>query len=115
MKPIKALMIEPGMFPVRKELIPTNETFIQAISVGVQEIGGLEKIKIDESVYILYNRNAPLTLEGNRRVGKKIICGTFYIVAIEKDVPRSLTDKEIDKYTEKFSVIEFFDDWDVIS
>ena len=108
-------MIESGMFPVSKELLPTKEAFIQAISVGVQEIGEIEKLKIDESIYILYNSNAPLTLEGNRKIFDKIICGTFYIVAIEKGVPRSLTDSEAYKYMDRFSKIEFFDDWDVIN
>ena len=98
-----------------KDLLPTTEAFIQAISVGTSEIGELKKIKLDESVYIIYNDIAPLTLEGNRRVGNKIICGTFYVVAIEKGVPRSLTDVEALKYVDRFSKIEFFDDWDVIS
>ena len=115
MKPICTLMVEPGMLPVRKELLPTTEAFIQAISVGVSDIGDLKKIKLDEDVYILYNGNAPLELEGNRRIGKKIICGTFYVVAIENNIPRSLTKQEVEKYTDRFMEIETFDDWDVIS
>ena len=50
MKPICTLMVEPGMLPVRKELLPTTEAFIQAISVGLSDIGDLKKIKLDEYV-----------------------------------------------------------------
>lgn len=115
MKPIRALMIEPGMLPVRKELLPTTDALIQAISVGMSDIGDLKKIKLDEDIYIIYNGNASLELEGNRKVNGKIICGTFYIVGIENNEPRSLTDSELRKYTDRFIEIETFDDWDIIS
>ena len=114
MKPIKTLMIAPGELPSVKELLPTIEAFIQAISVGVQELGKIKRKQIDKDVYIIYNATAPLSLDGNRKVGKEIICGTFYVIAMNKDIPRSLTDKEIETYTERFHEIEMFDDWDVI-
>ena len=114
MKPIKAIMIEPGEFPKGKELMPTTEAFIQAISVGISEIGELKKIRLDEYIYIIYNGQAPLTFEGNRRIGKQIICGTFYIVAIEKGVPRSITNAEAIRFMDRFHEIETFDDWEVI-
>lgn len=115
MKPIRALMIEPGILPVKKELLPTTEALIQAISVGMADIGDMRKLKIDENIYIIYNSNAPLELEGNRKVIDKIICGTFYVVAMKDNKLRSLTDEELRKYTDRFMEIETFDDWDVIS
>ena len=115
MKPICTLMVEPGMLPVRKELLPTTEVFIQAISVGMTDVGEMRKMKIDDDIYIIYNGNAPLELEGNRSVNGNIICGTFYVVAIENNIPRSLTKQEVEKYTDRFMEIEIFDDWDVIS
>ena len=114
MKPIRTLMVAPGELPTVKELLPTTEAFIQAISVGSQELGKLKKKKIDKDVYIIYNSIAPLSLEGNRKVAKKIICGTFYVITIKKGLPCSLTNNEIEKYTERFFEIESYDDWDVI-
>lgn len=115
MKPIRALMVEPRMLPVKKELLPTTEALIQAISVGMSDIGDLKKIKLGEDIFVIYNGNSPLELEGNRKVGNQIICGTFYIIGMKNSKPRSLTDSELQKYTDRFMEIEIFDDWDVIS
>ena len=50
----------------------------------------------------------------NRQIGTRIIAGTFYIVGIHKGNLRSLTDKEIARFTVRFCDKEYHTDDDVL-
>ena len=78
--------------------IPRSSKFIKAL-IGNE----LYKIKLDENIMIIANRNANVT-EFNRIVGENIVLGTFIVVATKNRHRVSLTKKEIRKYTNMFKL-----------
>lgn len=95
---------------------PTKEAFESAVGAYLLEYGGVEAKRIDEGVYVLFNKDRFLTsLEPNRQIGDDIIVGTMFIVAVDKNrLPISLTDEQIEIYSSMFYGIEVFDDMDVV-
>lgn len=106
---IKILYIMPEK-EVQELKIPRSSKFIKAL-LGNE----LQKIKLDENVMIIANKNPNLT-EFNRIVAGNIILGTFIIVATKNKHRVSLTKKEIRKYTNMFKLrkhkrkIDFYKD-----
>ena len=90
---IKVLKIEPGKHPVADELETSIEAFNRAVSIGADEIGKACSKKLENSIYILYNPyGCYYDLQPNRKVGKEIIVGVFYVIGVDADYhPRSLT------------------------
>ena len=113
---IKVLMIEPCKHPVISYLDASLSALRNAVNINAVDEGDVKARRISKHIYILYNNAGSLSgLEANRKVGKDIISGTFYIVAVDKEYfPVSLTDKEADKYLKRFWNPESFDDTDVI-
>ena len=56
-----------------------------------------------------------LNLNGNRKVGKTIIAGTFFVVGVKNGVIASLTKENQDKYYKGFEKIEIYSDSEVAS
>ena len=53
--------------------------------------------------------------DGNRRLGKDIIAGTFYVIATDKqNHPCSMPEDIIKKYVFRFWDVEVFDDMELI-
>ena len=48
------------------------------------------------------------SLPGNRRVGDKVICGTFYIVRVKNGKLVSLSDTDVVKYSLEYWAPEHF-------
>ena len=113
---IRVVMVAPDDLP-RVVWMPVSlEAFRIAVNMGAEEYGDVKAMKIDDDIYILYHRFGCFAgLEGNRMVGNRIISGTFYVVAADKDgYPRSLTRKEAQKYMSMFWDMPDFDSIDVI-
>lgn len=107
---IKALKIAPlektEVCYVKNELRALQE----AVSIGADYVGLIEILDLDERTCILCNEEGKLiNLMPNRRVGDDIICGVFYVVGQDREGNlTSLTDEQIEHYSEVFGNIEYF-------
>lgn len=80
--------------------------FNQAVSIGASLEGEAEVKKIDEGIYILYNKEPYfIGLQPNRKIKDTYIMGTCYIIAADqRNRPRSLTNAELLQYYERFLI-----------
>lgn len=97
---LKILIVEPNKPPVISE-IEDDYKAMQNV------VGGLISsfYPFDDNAFIFCNDEGKLIgLEGNRRIGETVLAGTFFIVGDGHDGECiSLTDDQIQKYTEMFS------------
>ena len=101
---IRVLKIEVGEPPEIKE-IPNELSCLQ------YEVGGLiECIYLDDGSIAVCNEEGKLNgMEPNRRLGADIICGPFFICGDTNDGDfASLSEEQIQKYSEKFAEIQAF-------
>lgn len=110
-KEIKVLMVEPGKHPKVTMLKDDLDSLQKAVSIGADYQGLIEIISIGNGDCILCNEEGKLIgLKGNRRLGRDIIVGTFYIMGEDEDGNLvSLSEKKIQHYTEQFWLPEAFD------
>ena len=94
---------------------PQGRPYVAEIENGLepmQEIvrGSIEMVDLDESTSLVCNEEGKIQgLEGNRRIGRDIIAGTFLICGFnEEGESISLTDKQILKYYECFKEPEYY-------
>lgn len=103
-KTIRILKIEPQKAPFEKKINNDLE--------GIQgEVEGLfECIYLDDNCILVCNEEGKLNgMELNRRVGNDIIAGPFFIAGDNCDGEFiSLTDEQIEQYTNEFSKIQEF-------
>ncbi|WP_313232619.1 DUF3846 domain-containing protein [Tissierella praeacuta] len=103
-KTIRILKIEPQKLPFEKKINNDLE--------GIQgEVEGLfECIYLDDNCILVCNEEGKLNgMELNRRVGNDIIAGPFFIAGDSCDGEFiSLTDEQIEQYTNEFSKIQEF-------
>lgn len=117
-KEITVLKVEPLKKPsiciLRNEL----EELQKAVSIGADYTGLIEIIEIGnelgykgENVCLLCNEEGKLiSLPPNRRVGRDIICGVFYITGQNKDGDLdSLSEKAMKYYASYFKKAEIID------
>ena len=101
---ITVLKIEVGEPPEIKE-IPNELSGLQ------HEVGGLiECVYLDDGSIAVVNEEGKLNgMEPNRRLGADIICGPFFVCGDSLDGDfASLSEEQIQKYTEKFVEITGF-------
>ena len=103
-KTIRILKIEPQNLPYKKEIANDLE--------GIQgEVEGLfECIYLEDNCILVCNEEGKLNgMELNRRVGNDIIAGPFFIVGDSQDGEFvSLSDEQIEKYTQEFGKVQEF-------
>jgi hypothetical protein len=107
---IKALKVTPLERPEICYLENNLESLQKAASIGAEYVGLIEIIDLDERACIVCNEEGKLiNLMPNRRLGDDIICGVFYVTGQndEGDLA-SLTDEQIEYYSEVFGNIEYF-------
>jgi hypothetical protein len=107
---IKVLKVAPLEKPEICYLENKLEALQKAVSIGADYVGLIEILDLDERTCILCNEERKLiNLMPNRRVGDDIICGVFYVTGQndEGDLA-SLTDEQIEHYSEVFGNIEYF-------
>jgi len=112
---IAVLMVEPGKHPVVTTLKNDLDSLQKAVSIGAEAQGLIELITIENGVCILCNEEGKLLgLEGNRRVGRDIITGVFYVVGEDgKGDLASLPQAKIEEYEKRFWEIEHYTQADV--
>ena len=101
---IKVLKVEVGEPPEIKE-IPNELSGLQ------HEVGGLiECVYLDDGSIAVVNEEGKLNgMEPNRKLGADIICGPFFVCGDTLDGDfASLSEEQIQKYSEKFAEIPGF-------
>ena len=114
-KIITALMVEPNQHPKVVRLCNTLEALQEAVSIGSEYRGLIELLSLEKGVNLLCNEEGKiLSLPGNRRVGRDVIAGVFYVVGEDLyGELASLPEKKIQRYMERFWEPEAFTAQDV--
>ncbi len=114
-KEITALMVEPGRHPRAITLKTDLDSLQKAVSIGADYQGLIEIISIEKGVCILCNEEGKLIgLDGNRRLGRDIIAGVFYVLGDSEDGELvSLSEEKLKIYREFFWEPELFDRTDM--
>ena len=108
-------MVKPMTHP-KVVTIPNNiTTFNRLVSMDNYYTCDAEILLIESYIGILRNsEGALLNLKGNRKINNEIIAGTFFVVGFdEHGFISSLSDDNIQKFSERFWQTEEYDDKEV--
>lgn len=95
---LRVVMIEPGKPAYETEIENTLEAEQKAVG------GYIEVLPLDNEKLLICNEEGKLNgMHGNRRIGKDIIAGPFFIVGEDGDEFRSLTDEEVKESLKRFA------------
>ena len=95
---LRVVMVEPGKPAYETEIDNTLEAEHKAVG------GYIEVVPLDNEKLLICNEEGKLSgMQGNRRIGKDIIAGPFFIVGEDGDEFRSLTDEEVKESLERFA------------
>lgn len=95
---LRVVMVEPGKPAYETEIENTLEAEQKAVG------GYIEVVPLDNEKILICNEEGKLNgMQGNRRIGKDIIAGPFFIVGEDGDEFRSLTDEEVKESLERFA------------
>lgn len=110
-KEIKVLMVEPGKHPSVTVLQNDLASLQKAVSIGADYQGLIEIVPLGNGDCILCNEEGKLIgLDGNRRVGRDIIVGVFYVMSEDREGDLiSLSEKKIQYYQKLFWEPQTFD------
>lgn len=114
-KAITVLMVEPHKHPTVTTLTNDLDALQKAVSIGAAYQGLIEIIGIEENVCILCNEEGKLIgLEGNRRFGRDILTGVFYVVGEDGEGDlTSLSSEKLEEYKERFWEPEEYTEADI--
>ena len=110
-----ALLFAPGEHPSITQLCDNRDYLAHAVSIENSEHCTAASFCLRKGIAIIHAENGiyvPST--GNRKIGKRIIAGVFYIVGISNGTLRSLTDDEITEFSLRFWEPETFSDEELI-
>lgn len=112
---ITVLKVDPRKEPVVTTLTNDLDSLQRAVSIGADYQGLIEIIGLEENVALLCNEEGKLIgLEGNRRIGRDIITGVFYVVGVNGEGSLdSLPEEKIQQYMARFREPEYYDQADV--
>jgi len=112
---VTALMVKPGEQPCICQLVDDRDYLDCAVSIGDTLMCSATSLKLEKGVVAIHAwEGVSLGRKGNRKIGKRIIAGTFYVVRVEDGHLRSLTEQDIVKYTLRFWEMEEYLDEEVI-
>lgn len=100
---LKVVYVEPNTPAYAAEIEATLKAQQRAVK------GRIQLVYNGDDTGIVCNQDAKLLgMKGNRRLGngKSVIAGPFFVVGLGESDIRSLTDKEIRKYIDRFSMPE---------
>ena len=116
MREIKCLMVMPRQTPDVTTIEASVEAFNKAVSIGSEyELRAVSK-RIGKRTYAIYAYESVFEdLEPNRKIGDEIICGVFYMVAVDDTFkPVSMTEKQMMKCMMRFYEPEEYSYHDVL-
>lgn len=111
-KEIKVLKVEPGKAPEVVVLKNELHELQKAVSIDAPDVGLIEIIDINDEACILCNEEGKLlSLPPNRRIGRDIICGTFYFTGqnYEEGELASLPEHLIEYLSKQYAVPDIID------
>ena len=112
---VTALMVKPGEKPCVVPLVDDSCFLNAMVSVGSTLMCSAAVLPIEKNVVAIYAWDGVMAgLKGNRKVGKRIIAGTFYVVRIVDGQLVSLSEDEISKYSHRFRKIQEYSDTEVM-
>ena len=113
-KYIQAMMVWPGDRPCMTYLLDDRRFLDFAVGLGSDFGGEAAVMKLSDTAAILYNNEALICeLRGNRRIGKKLLAGVFYVVGVGNGKLVDLPFKEMELYYERFWEPECYTEADV--
>ena len=113
---IKALMVKPGEKPCIVSLVDNGGYLNALVSIGATLVCSAAVLPIEKDVVAIYAYEGVMSgLKGNRKVGNRIIAGTFYVVRIVDGQLVSLREDEILKYSHRFRKIQEYSDTEVMA
>ena len=113
---VTALMIQPHQHPCITQLCADGLYLNYAVSKDCDTLCCADMFVLEKDIVVVYAADGVFYgMEPNRRIGKRIITGTFYITKIKNNVMCSLTDREIVKYSLRFRERELWSDAEAIN
>lgn len=113
---ITALMVKPGEQPWVTSLIDDTEYLNAMVSMGATLVCTAAVLPIEKDVVAIYAwEGIGAGLRGNRKIGKRIVAGTFYLVRVVNGELCSLTEDDVSKYSYRFRKAGKYDDDQVIN
>lgn len=117
---INALMVKPGEQPCVAEIVDDVDFLNAAVSRGADMLCTAAAVPVERGIVAIYAWEGVMAgLPGNRKVGKRILAGTFYIVReldgdlyslLPDDIARlSFQFRKIKKYTNDQVIDSWFD------
>ncbi len=99
---LKIVFVQPNKSPIIAELENSDLAIRRAVS------GAREDISNGDGTVLICNRDGKYNrLDGNRRIENDVIAGDFFVAGAKGPVNlRSLTEKEQEKYMQRFAEIE---------
>ena len=100
---ITVLKVEPGKAPEEVTIPNTLEAMQEMVG------GFIEIVYLDDVCLVCNEEGKLMGLEGNRRVGRDIISGTFFLAG-DTDCGEfcSLTQEQLDQFSQRFTQPETF-------
>ena len=112
---VTALMVKPGEQPCPTSIHDDTGYLNALVSVDATFVCTAAVLPIKKDVVAIYAWEGVMAgLRGNRKIGKRIVAGTFYVVRVTNGELCSLTDEEIAKYSYRFRKVMEYDDQAVI-
>lgn len=101
---LRVLVVEPGKPPAVRETDGSLESMQRLVGGYIQAV-----YPFDDPLALICNEEGKLlglpmnrTLRDERGVPYDIVCGTFFLAGIAEDDFASLTDRQIEKYTDYY-------------
>ena len=101
-------MVEPREHPKETTLVNELDSLQKAVSIGAEYQGLIEIVPLGNNICLLCNEEGKLIhLQGNRKVGRDIITGVFYICSEDDEGNLcSLSEDDMEKFKKRFWEIE---------
>lgn len=106
-----ALMVKPGEKPCVVDLCGDTDFLNAVVSIGATIMCTAAVHPVKKDIVAIYAWDGVMAgLRGNRKIGKRIMAGTFYIARVQDGHLCSLTQKDVTKYALRFQEIEEYSD-----
>ena len=112
---VTALVLKPGEQPCVTQILDDRDFLNCAVSLGAGFLCTAAVVPVERGIVAIYAWEGVMAgLPGNRKVGKRILAGTFYIVReIDGDL-YSLEEDDIARLSFRFRKIREYTDDEVI-
>lgn len=104
-------MVKPERKPCIVQLCCDSAYLRYALDIKPESNCSADMFILENDIAILYASDGVFySMKPNRKIGKKIITGTFYVVKVRNGELCSLTEPEIVRYTLRFREAELWND-----